>query len=171
VRGLSAGPALSWNIFDHGRIANNVRLQDARLQVAIESFQQRALQAAQEVDNAAIAVAKSQELRAVLSESVRAAKRSLQIANTLYREGYAEFNRVLDAQRALFAQSEQQLVNEANHLSAVIALYKALGGGWLESSLDDALPDDVRTALEARGRWGTLLDEPLPIDTVSSPTR
>ena len=56
---LGIGPAFQWNLFDHGRIENNVRLQDARLQQLIESYQDTVLQAAREIDDAAISVARS----------------------------------------------------------------------------------------------------------------
>ncbi len=51
---LAAGPNIRWNIFDYGRIENNVRLQDTRLQQAIENFQNQVLLAAKEIDDAAI---------------------------------------------------------------------------------------------------------------------
>ena len=53
------------------------------------------------------------------------------LANSRYREGYADFQRVLDAQTSVFSQTTNQLVNQGNHISAVVALYKALGGGWV----------------------------------------
>ena len=159
---LALGPSLTWNIFDHGRIANNVRVQDARLQQAIEQYQAQVLQAAREIDDAAITVVKTAEQRKVLSESVRSSERALELANTLYQEGYADFQRVLDAQRASFAQSEGELVNQGNHVSAVIALYKALGGGWTDVPADRLLPGEVLETMRSRSDWGDLLDAPLP---------
>jgi NodT family efflux transporter outer membrane factor (OMF) lipoprotein len=159
---LLAGPSFTWNIFDHGRIDNNVRLQDARLQQLIESFQNTALQAAREIDDAAVAVVKSREQQEILGESVVAARRSLELANTRYQEGYADFQRVLDAQRVLFAQEEGQLVNQGDHISAVIALYKALGGGWTAMPAEQIVPEQLRDEMRARTDWGDLLTAPLP---------
>lgn len=159
---LSIGPGVNWNIFDHGRIANNVRVQDARLQQLIEQYQDTVLQAAREIDDAAISVVKAAEQAQVLSESVVAARRSLELANNLYREGYADFQRVLDAQRAMFAQAERELVNQGSHVGAAIALYKALGGGWLDMPLQQLIPAQTRDTMEQRSDWGDLLDSPLP---------
>jgi NodT family efflux transporter outer membrane factor (OMF) lipoprotein len=156
------GPSLTWSVFDFGRIRNNVRLQDARLQQAIEVFQNRVLQAAREIDDAAIRVVKARERQRVLSASLRAAERSLQLATTRYREGFANFQRVLDAQRVLFAQAEQDLVNRGAHISAIIELYKAVGGGWVDMSVEQLVPESVREVMHTRTNWGDLLSAPLP---------
>lgn len=159
---LVVGPSVTWNLFDYGRIENNVRLQDARLQQRIEAFQAAALEAAREIDDAAVSVLKSAEQRAILRDAVVAAERALDLANIRYQEGYADFQRVLEAQRVLFSQSERELVNQGNHVSAVIALYKALGGGWSEASAGQLLPAGTQDAMRARTDWGDLLTAPLP---------
>ena len=159
---LAAGPALQWNIFDHGRIANNVRLQDARLQQLIEQYQYAVLLAATEVDNAAIGVVKSAEQIKLLEESVKSAERALEIANTNYHEGYADFQRVLDAQRALFGQTDRLISTRGDNISAIIALYKSLGGGWQSRRTSELLPDTLQQQMQQRVDWGELLDAPLP---------
>lgn len=165
VRTIAAGPALTWNILDYGRIRNNVRVQDARLQQAIEQFQNSALLAAQEIDDAAITVVKTAEQQEPLSGAARAAERSLDLANTLYQEGYADFDRVLDAQRVMFTQAERELLNDSAHISAVITMYKALGGGWVDTPVEDLVPATVRETMESRAHWGDLLTRPLPAST------
>jgi NodT family efflux transporter outer membrane factor (OMF) lipoprotein len=166
---LVIGPGLTWNIFDYGRIGNNVRVQDARLQQLIEQYQNTVLQAAREIDDAAISVVKTAEKQQVLRQSVAAADRSLELANTLYQEGYADFQRVLDAQQASFAQAESKLVNQGRHVAAVIALYKALGGGWLDMPVQQLTPEDVRATMQSRSDWGSLLDAPLPTGPARPP--
>ena len=167
---LAVGPALRWNLFDYGRTANNVRVQDSRLQQLIESYQDSVLQAAREIDDAAVSVVKTKEQQAVLAESLRAAQRSLELANKRYQEGYADFQRVLDAQRALFAQAERQLINQGSHVSAVVALYKALGGGWLPTPVEQLIPEDVRNSMQERTDWGNLLTAPLPGSQANPPS-
>jgi len=167
---LGIGPSFTWNIFDHGRISNNVRVQDARLQQAIESFQNTVLQAAREIDDAAITVVKTDERSDTLGESVGAAERSLVLANTLYVEGYADFQRVLAAQRAVFSQAETELSNQEDHISAIISLYKAIGGGWPDTPVEQLIPASMRETMETRSDWGNLLTAPLPVrklDTAS----
>ena len=161
---LIVGPALTWNVFDYGRIRNNVRLQDARLQQSIESFQDSVLQAAREIDDAAISVVKTAEQHLVLSDALGAAERSLELANTRFQEGYADFQRVLDAQRVLFAQAEQELLNQSTHIGAIIELYRSIGGGWVHTPMEQLIPQSTREAMRARTNWGDLLSEDLPRD-------
>ncbi len=156
---LVLGPSLSWNVFDYGRIRNNVRLQDARLQQTIESFQNSVLLAAREIDDAAIKVVKTTEQQIILKQALEAADRSLELANTRYREGYADFQRVLDAQRALFSQADRYLVVRGAHLSAITQLYKSLGGGWVDMPVDTIVPESIRQQMRDRTQWGELLDE------------
>ncbi len=167
---LAIGPSFTWNIFDHGRIRNNVRVQDVRLQESIESFQNAVLQAAQEIDSAAINVVKTHELESILADSVKAARRSLDLANKLYVEGYADFQRVLDSQRAVFTQSANELVNRGNRISAVINLYKALGGGWMDTPIDEIIPEKTRDTMKSRSDWGNLLNAPLPPERAGAAT-
>jgi NodT family efflux transporter outer membrane factor (OMF) lipoprotein len=162
---LSLGSGLQWNVFDHGRIANNVRVQDARLQQLIEQYQDSVLQAAREIDDAAISVVKTAEQQVMVSEALGAARRSLELANSQYREGYADFQRVLDSQQAVAAQSERELINRGSHISAVIDLYKALGGGWQVTPVDQLIPESVRRTMQRRTDWGDLLSAPLPAAT------
>jgi NodT family efflux transporter outer membrane factor (OMF) lipoprotein len=162
---LVVGPALTWNVFDFGRIRNNVRLQDARLQQSIEVFQDNVLQAAREIDDAAIGVVKTAEQQEILDKAFGAAQRSLALADKRYQEGYSDFERVLDAQRALFAQEAKQLLNQSAHISAIIALYKALGGGWTDMTLEQMIPESERETMRNRTNWGDLLREPVPTDS------
>jgi NodT family efflux transporter outer membrane factor (OMF) lipoprotein len=161
---LVVGSAFTWNVFDYGLIGNNVRLQDARLQQAIVSYQNSVLQAASEIDDAAINVVKTHERKEILSQTVVSATRSLELARTRYQEGYADFQRVLDAQRTLFSQAEKELVNRADHVTAIVSLYKALGGGWLEMPVEELINEEIREQMRSRTKWGDLLDAPLPTD-------
>ncbi|MNT70919.1 hypothetical protein D3C72_2093550 [compost metagenome] len=74
---------------------------------------------------------------------------------------------MLDAQRALSAQQDTYLVNRGSAVSNLIALYKALGGGWhTDQMLVDAA---TRTQMQQRTDWGVLLDEPRRIPTGAAP--
>ena len=165
---LLLGSGLQWNIFDHGRIENNIRVQDARLQQLIEAYQDSVLQAAAEVDNAAYSIKKTAEQQLVIDEAVKASERALEIANRRYREGYANFQRVLDAQRSMFAQAERQLLTQSSNIAAVISLYKSLGGGWSETPVEQLIPADTRKTMQDRSNWGELLTAPIS-DTWTNP--
>ncbi|KGE00317.1 RND transporter [Achromobacter sp. RTa] len=162
---LLAGPALSWNVFDHGRLQNNVRVQDARLQQLIVAYQDEVRQAAREADDAASGLIKALERDGILRDSAQAAERSLALANALYREGYSDFQRVLDAQRALASQQDAYVANRGAAVGDLIALYKALGGGW--QSAEPVLDAATREQMQRRTDWGDLLSE--PVDPSASP--
>ncbi|APC19169.1 RND transporter [Pseudomonas frederiksbergensis] len=155
---LVGGPSLSWNLFDHGKISNNVRVQDARLQQLIEVYRDTVRQAAREADDAASGLNKSLERERILREAKVAAKRSLVLASAQYREGYSDFQRVLDAQSALLQQQDNYLISRSDAVSNLIALYKALGGGWY--SAQSKVDQTTRQQMERRTDWGYLLDEP-----------
>ncbi len=159
---LAAGPAVRWHLFDQGIFRNRVRLEDARLQEALEGYRKTVLAAALEVDNAAVGLVKSLEQTRILEQTVSAARRALQIAITSYREGYSDFQRVLTAQRALARAHDLLISVRGANLGYLIALYKGLGGGWKPATLDDLAPADVRARMKARGNWGKLLEQPPP---------
>ncbi|SDS28423.1 efflux transporter outer membrane subunit [Pseudomonas oryzae] len=153
-----AGPSLRWNILDYGRISNNVRVQDARLQQLIEVYRASVRQAAREADDAARGLSKALERERILGEAAISAERSLTLASAQYREGYADFQRVLDAQRALLVQQDNYLVTRNDALSSLIALYKALGGGWQGTPVQ--IDQASRAQMQQRTDWGDLLDAP-----------
>ncbi len=161
VTTIAGGPGLTWNIFNYGRIENNVRVQDARLQQTLENFQATVLGAAREIDDAAAAIAQTGASQEILDASVAAAQRSLTIATRRYREGYSDFQRVLDAQAASFARADSAVVNRGNHIDAIVSLYKALGGGWQAATIDTVIPTEMRDTMRERTDWGDLLDAPL----------
>ncbi|MDR3428680.1 TolC family protein [Silvimonas sp.] len=168
---LSVGPSFTWNIFDYGRIRNNVRVQDARFQELAELYQDSVLQAAGEVDNAAVSYAKSLEQVSLLDQGEVAAKRALAIANIQYREGMADFERVLDAQRALFSQQERVVTNRGDVVGNLIAVYKAMGGAWQVARPEPFLDDATKKTMKERTNWGDLLDVPLPATDADPMTR
>ncbi|MNO53147.1 Toluene efflux pump outer membrane protein TtgF precursor [compost metagenome] len=154
---IAAGPSLLWNPFDYGRRKNAVRVEDARLQQLIEAYQQDVREAAREADDAANGLLKFSESARIRQDSADAAQRSLNLATAQYREGFADFQRVLDAQQILLQQQDGYLVSRGNAVSSLIALYRALGGGW-ESDRPLVEPQ-VRAQMRGRTDWGELLDE------------
>jgi NodT family efflux transporter outer membrane factor (OMF) lipoprotein len=162
--GLSAtnaftlGPAIRWNIIDLGRIRSLVRAEDARFQQALEAYRRAALNAATEVDNAAITLVKAGEEGLVLEQSLAAARRSLTLAQLRYREGLSDFQRVLDAQAALVRQQDRLIANRGDTATAYVTLAAALGGGTLPLTEDDFATPETRETMKARTNWGKLLE-------------
>jgi NodT family efflux transporter outer membrane factor (OMF) lipoprotein len=157
------GPAFTWNLFNYDRIENNVRVQDTRLQQAIEGYQLTVLAAASEIDNAAISVVKTLDQQALLADALQAAERSLSLSTKRYQEGYSDFQRVLTAQQSRAARSASYVANQGAHISSVIAFYRALGGGWQPATNEDLIPESIRQIMAERTDWDGMLDEPVPL--------
>ena len=165
----SAGPALVWNVFDYGRLKNQVLVQDARFQQLYEVYQNTVLQAAREMDDAAVSFASSRAQVDVLEQAVQAAKRSLDLATIQYQEGLVDFERVLDSQRTLFSQQERLVTTRGSVTQSLIALYKALGGGWQPGRGRPVLDEATRQTMAERTRWNGLLEAPVPPATSTAP--
>lgn len=157
---LAAGPSLIWNPFDYGRRKNAVRVEDARLQQLIELYQRDVREAAREADDAASGLVRSLQSAEVRQQASQAAQRSLDLATSQYREGFADFQRVLDAQQLLLQQQDSYLVSRGNAVGSLVALYKALGGGWDPHRAP--IDADTRQYMQQRTDWGDLLDNPVP---------
>jgi NodT family efflux transporter outer membrane factor (OMF) lipoprotein len=126
----SAGPTVQWRIFDAGRIRANIRLQDARASQALAAYEQSMLAAFTDVETAMTAYAKEQIRRQLLAHAAKANEQAVALAGDLYRHGLTDFLHVLEAQRSLY-QSQDALIESDRAVSSdLIALYKALGGGW-----------------------------------------
>lgn len=158
---LAAGPSLIWNPFDYGRRKNAVRVEDARLQQLIELYHQSVREAAHEADDAASGLVRSLQSAGIRQDASQAAQRSLTLASSQYQEGFADFQRVLDAQQLLLQQQDGYLVSRGNAVSSLVTLYKALGGGW--DNHRPAIDPATRQQMKNRTDWGDLLDEPAPV--------
>jgi outer membrane protein, multidrug efflux system len=130
ARFWSIGPSVSWNLFQAGRTLSNIEFRKALQEESILAYRRTVLIAIHEVENALIASTKEQEHRESLRVAVVANRRAAGLATDLYTAGQTGFLNVLVAHRALY--STEDSLAQSNHAMAVelIALYKALGGGW-----------------------------------------
>jgi NodT family efflux transporter outer membrane factor (OMF) lipoprotein len=127
---FSVGASFVWPFLNYGRIRNNIEVQDVRLQQALVAYQEAVIQGAREVEDAIAALSGAQHKDRILSESVGVAKRSADLAFLRYQEGFADYQRVLDAQQALFSQQQRYAANRGDVVRSLIQLYRSLGGGW-----------------------------------------
>jgi outer membrane protein, multidrug efflux system len=126
----SVGPTLSWPIFDAGRIRANIQVQNAREEQRLTQYEQVVLTALEDVENALVAYSREQTRGSRLAEAVEANQRAVELANELYIRGLGDFLNVLESQRSLFALQSDFAQSEVTMSSNLVALYKALGGGW-----------------------------------------
>ena len=155
----NAGASFTWPVLNYGRIRNNIRVQDARLQQALVAYQQSVLEAAQEVDDAMVSMSGAQAQKAILREGVVAAQRSNDLSMLQYKEGFSGYQRVLDAQKSLFAQQNRYAASQGQAVQSLVQLYKALGGGWEVREGRPFVNENTLTVMRERTNWGDLLDD------------
>ena len=151
------GPSLQWNIFNYGQITNQVRVQDARLQELLVSYQNTVLTAQREVEDNLVAFLRSQERAQSLGESTAAAQRSLALATLQYRQGITDFTTVLTAQQALLSEQDSLATTLGDISNNLVGVYRALGGGWQIREGKDVVPDSIKDQMTKRTNWGDLL--------------
>jgi multidrug efflux system outer membrane protein len=140
----SYGPTVTVPIFEGGRLRAQVAVQNSLQQQAVLQYRKTVLTAMQDVQNALVSLTTEQAHRSALTDAVVANQRAVLYSNTLYRQGLSDFLNVLDAERSLYA-SQAAFVQSDEAVSAdVVALYKALGGGWE----DNPGSPDTRPAIE-----------------------
>lgn len=154
-----AGPSLSWDILNYGRITNQVRVQDARFQQTVLNYKNTVLRAAQEIEDAMVGFLRDQEQVGYLETAVTASRRSVDLAMLQYGEGLADYQRVLDSQRGLTGDQDRLAEVQGSVALNLVAMYKALGGGWQVDSQEGFVPAGIRAEMVERTDWGGLLDD------------
>jgi NodT family efflux transporter outer membrane factor (OMF) lipoprotein len=135
-------PNFNWNILNYGRIKNNVRLQMARTQELIATYQNAVLTAGREVQTPLRGFLRSREQAEDLARSVDAAKAATDLGVQQYRTGVIDFNRVFNLETTQVQQQDNLAVAAGNIALNLIDVYRALGGGWeLRLQKEDDDPD------------------------------
>ncbi|MBR7985745.1 efflux transporter outer membrane subunit [Burkholderia cenocepacia] len=124
------GPAISLPIFSGGQLVSNLRLSQARQAEAALAYRQAVLVALRDVDNALAVYRTDQARAAALDDAVKAEQGALDLARDRYRKGLSPFLDVLDAERQWSEGRQQAEQGALQKTTDLVALYKALGGGW-----------------------------------------
>jgi NodT family efflux transporter outer membrane factor (OMF) lipoprotein len=151
------GPSFQWNLFNYGRIKNNIRLQDARFQELLLAYQQTVLTAQQEVEDNLIAFLRAQDRARHLAASAEAARKALALAVLQYQEGIRDFTAVLAAQQSLLAEQDNLASTLGGISASLVGVYRALGGGWEIREGKELVPPEIREEMARRTDWGKLL--------------
>ena len=145
---FSIGPTLQWRIFDAGRIRANIRVQNAKQEEALATYEKTVLASLREVEDGLAAYAKEHVRYRYLKEEVGQDQQSVELSKAQYAQGQISFLNVLDSQRSLNLAQDLLVQSQQAVTQDLIALYKALGGGWEPHGLDGGIQD-------ARVRPGT----------------
>ncbi|SMF97102.1 efflux transporter, outer membrane factor (OMF) lipoprotein, NodT family [Methylomagnum ishizawai] len=134
----SMASSISLPIFNWGRIQANIDSKQAQHQQAFLSYQSTVLNAFKEVEDALAAYTEEQRRRADLAEAVEASRLAMNLAEERYERGLTTFLDVLETQRALYTAESSLVASQAQVSTGLVALYKALGGGWQVAEPDRA---------------------------------
>lgn len=124
------GPTVNWALFQGGAIRSNISAQEALRDQAFITYQKTVLTAFQDVENALFAYRTEWVHRQALSEAVESSQKAVAIARQMYSAGQTDFLNVLQAQAALYLAEDAFVQSNSAACQDLIALYKALGGGW-----------------------------------------
>ena len=166
------GPEVQWNILNYGRIKNNVRIEDARLQEAIVNYQNVVLEAAQEVESAIAGFLGAKQQIGFLDIGVKAAERAVYLAGLQYNAGTIDYNTVINTQTAMLQQQSSWVQLRGSVATSLIAVYKGLGGGWEMRKGKPFVPVELQKEMAERTDWGRYFDKQdvkLPEDLPEAP--
>ncbi|ROM89658.1 efflux transporter outer membrane subunit [Pseudomonas brassicacearum] len=124
------GPSITWAAFDLGSVRARLRAADANAEGALATYEQQVLLALEESENAFSDYGKRQQRLISLIRQSESSRAAADLAQIRYREGTADFLVLLDAQRERLAAEDSQAQAEVDLYRGIVAIYKALGGGW-----------------------------------------
>ncbi|MGB2079614.1 MAG: TolC family protein [Vibrio sp.] len=155
---LAAGPSFSWNIFQYGRIKDNIRLEDAAFQETLTNYNKTLLSAVSEVTSAMEAYALYQQQKELLFNAVSASVRAYNISLIQYENGQITFERLLNSVERMTRSEDSYAQVKGNLATQVVSLYKSLGGGWEANTGKAFVSEKNIEQMKARTNWGKHLD-------------
>jgi outer membrane protein TolC len=126
----AAGPAAGWTLFDGGKRRANLDLTKARVAATLAAYEETVLASLRDVENSLTAYSHDQTRREFLTELVAQNAKAVSIARRQYDNGLIDLLDVLEVQRNLYASQDALAQSDEAVSSDLVALYKALGGGW-----------------------------------------
>lgn len=171
------GPAVRWNLFDGLRNLHRIAAEEAVAQQAYVAYEQTVLLALEEVEGALVGYKREQDRYGALDRAVEAARRSTQVAERQYSDGLTDFQRVLDAQRSLVVLEDALAQSRGQVAVNLVAIYKALGGGWTLDAMPQSeyLDEPAGALADPVGYFFSGGKEPppwegLPVDDADGPS-
>jgi len=127
---FSVGPKISWAALDLGRVYARIKAADAHAEADLANYQQTVLNALEETENALVNYNEQRARNEMLRSAANASQKAHTLAHLRFDEGISDFLTVLDAELRLLQDQNQLAASETASATALVAVYKALGGGW-----------------------------------------
>jgi outer membrane protein, multidrug efflux system len=132
----SMGPAISWAAFDLGRVRARINIAHAVADADLASYESSVLGALEETEGALITYGRAQTRRDLLTEAAAASERAADLARQRFQGGLTDFVNVLEAERDTLTIEDSLAQSRTQAATALVAVYKALGGGWVDEPLE-----------------------------------
>jgi multidrug efflux system outer membrane protein len=126
----SFGPSITWAALDYGHVRSRIVAARAATDAQLAQYEQTVLTSLEETENALVDYGRARARRDYLAESVKASQAAADLSKTRYDNGATDFLSVLDAERVLLQAQDQLAQTQTQTATALVAVYKALGGGW-----------------------------------------
>ena len=126
----SFGPRITWAAFDLGQVYARIKAAGAQAEASLARYEQTVLNALEETENALVIYNRARARQALLTSAADASQKAYQLAHMRFDDGVENFLTVLDTERRLLEDQRQLAESETATATALVALYKALGGGW-----------------------------------------
>ncbi|WP_213938062.1 TolC family protein [Pseudomonas sp. dw_612] len=130
ARAWALGPSITWAAFDLGSVRARIRGADANAEGALATYEQQVLLALEESENAFSDYGKRQQRLLSLIKQSESSRAAADLAAIQYKEGTVDYLVLLDAQRERLNAEDAQALGETDQYRGIVAIYKALGGGW-----------------------------------------
>jgi len=152
--GVSFGPSLSWNIFQYGRIKNQIRAYDAAFQEALIKYNNTILKAVSDVKDALESHKYNKKRFEFTKLSVTATVKALNISLAQYNDGLVSYQRLLTSVKNLTLNEDKFALVQGDMALDIVRLYKALGGGWQVAHEKPYLNNKDLEQMRKRVDWG-----------------
>ncbi|KJK17005.1 efflux transporter outer membrane subunit [Pseudomonas sp. 2(2015)] len=135
AKAWALGPSITWAAFDLGSVRARLRGANADAEGALANYEQQVLLALEESENAFSDYSKRQQRLLALLRQSEASRKAADLASIRYREGTVDYLVLLDAERERLSAEDAQAQGEVDLYRGIVAIYKALGGGWQAESV------------------------------------
>ncbi len=158
-RTIAAGPSIVWPFLNYGQITNSVRVQDAVFQQSLLNYLNLVLKVQQEVQDNITRYIESQKTEYLLTKANASAIQSTKLALVRYKEGEAIYTTVLNVEQQQLRVQTSLTNAKGETAQSLVALYRALGGGWQIRNGNDIVSNQIKNQMAERTNWGTLLQQ------------
>jgi multidrug efflux system outer membrane protein len=125
------GPSITWAAFDLGRVRAQIGIARAQTDVALAAYQAAVLNALEDTENSLVSFGESQRRETTLVRAATESTTAARLARQRFEGGLTDFLSVLQAERDALAAQDSLAQGRTQTATSLIAVYKALGGGWM----------------------------------------